>query len=378
MRIAVRGETLLERLALRTGFAPLPAFQSLAGMGLSGVLVATARLGLVAELHRRSATAEELAVRLSLRAETVRLLLDALGALGLVRRRRDGRLTPTRRGRRWLLPDSPTSVARFVAGHQDHWHWWSGLADVARGGDVADHHSAAEDAPYWRDYITGQYELARFSAPELVAALRVPPHPRRVLDVGGGHGLFAAQLCRRHPGARATVVDLPGSVAAGRDIAAGAGYGHLVDHRAGDVRTADLGEGYDVALCLNLIHHLGPDEVPPVLRRLRAALRAGGTLAVLDLFREEEPRLPGRAFGNGSGTRLGPHAEGARTPGLRPRRPGASASCLGLLFHLSSGAGLYSPAQLAGWLTAAGFSAPHGTPLRRIPAQTLYQATALE
>ncbi|MGI5350583.1 SAM-dependent methyltransferase [Streptomyces sp. CA-250714] len=347
MRIAVHGETWQERLALRCRIAPMPAFESMGGMALSGVLVASARLGLVEQLARRPADAGELATALSLRPETVRLLLESLHALGYVRLRR-GRYRPTRRARRWLLPGSPSSVSHFVASHQDYWAWWSSLSDTARGGAPADHHTRPAADPYWREYITGQYELARFSAPELVRALDVPKGARWVLDVGGGHGWFAAELCRRHPPLRATVVDLPGSVAVGRDIIAGAGYGHLVQHRAQDVRTADLGSGYDMALCLNLVHHLREHEAAALFRRLHAALRPGGTLAVLDLLASP----------------------------ARRRRPTATASCLGLLFHLSSGAAVYTDEQLLAWLTAAGFTTPRRTRLRRIPGQWLYQVTA--
>lgn len=353
MRIVVRGETVLERLALRTRRAPRPAFEAAAGMALSGVLVAAARLGLLEQLARRPCTARELADALELRRETTRLLLDALCALGYVRVRH-GRFVPTRQARRWLLPESAVSVRHFVAGHRDYWGWWSRLPDVAQGGPSAGHHDAPPDDPYWRDYITGQYELARLSAPELAAALHVPRGARRVLDIGGGHGWFAAELCRRHPGMRATVLDLPGSVAVGRDLLQQSGYGHLVEHKVADVREADLGRGYDVALCLNLIHHLRAGEIADLFRRTHAALRPDGTLAVLDLF------------------------SGAPSPyARRLHRPGAAASCLGLLFHLSSGAEVYSPAQLAGWLEAAGFSRARRTRLRRIPAQTLYQARAL-
>jgi SAM-dependent methyltransferase len=241
-----------------------------------------------------------------------------------------------------------------VAGQQEHFRWWASLTDVARGAaPAADHHDAAVDDPYWRGSITGQYELARFSAPEVAGALRVPSGARRVLDVGGGHGWFAAELCRRHPGLRGIVLDLPGSAAVGRELIAEAGLSDVVAHRVGDARTADLGEGYDVALCLNLLHHFPPDEATVLLGRLHGALRPGGTLAVLDLFADPP---------------------GGHGPRLR-RHPGMASSCLGLLFHLSSGASVYSTAEVTSWLTAAGFPPPTARQMRRIPAQTLLQTT---
>src|SRR5215469_2463522 len=134
-----------------------------------------------------------------------------------------GRYRLSRSGRRWLHPDSGLSVARFVAGTADYWSWWSGLDEVTRGAPVAGHHDAPPGDPYWRRYIGGQSELARLSAAEVARTLRLPGHPGSVLDIGGGHGWYSAQLCRRYRHLTATVLDLPGSAAIGREIIAAAG-----------------------------------------------------------------------------------------------------------------------------------------------------------
>jgi hypothetical protein len=62
-----------------------------------------------------------------------------------------------------------------------------------------------------------------------------------------------------------------------------------------------------------------------------------------------------------------------RSNGKRER---ASAAALGLFFHLTSGADLQSPSELAGYLQEAGFSAPKRARIRRIPDQDLLQAKA--
>lgn len=345
MRIAVRGDTLLERLAVRARLAPVPAIESLAGMALSGVLITGARLGVLERLATRPSTAAQLAADLGLEPATCHLLVDVLFSLGYLTCR-DGTYTVTRRTRRWLLPSSTNTVHRFIASHRDYWRWWAALPEVAEGRRSFDHHATAPNDPYWQDYIAGQYELARFQAPEVARAVRLPPRARRLLDIGGGHGWYAAELCRRHPGLRATVLDLPGSAAVGRQIIAEAGLTDRVQHREGDVRDAPLGSDYDVVLCLNLIHHLGPEHIVPLFSRVQRALRPGGTVVVLDLFADTDRR----------------------------RRPDPAASCLALLFHLSSGATLYTGDQVRNWLTAAGFAPARGRRLRRVPTQALYQA----
>ena len=345
MRIAARPETPAEGLALALNLVPMPVFQALYAPAIGRVLQVAARTGLLARLAAGPAGAAELAAELGLRPEGTRHLLECLGALGHAEER-GGAWRLTRRARGWLDPERPRSVLGYVEHAHDYWDWWGGLEDLVREGRSVEIHDAAPEDPSWRRYGRGQFELARLSAPEVARALRLPERPTALLDAGGGHGWFAAELCRRHPTLRATVIDLPPAAAVGRDIIREAGLSDRVVHRDGDVLGDPLGGPYDVALVFNLVHHLRPDEARALLRRVRAALRPGGTLAVLDLF--------------------------ARARG---ERPDASAF-LGLFFHLTSGAATYSVEELSSWLTEAGFGPPRRVALRRLPAQTLLETRA--
>lgn len=320
---------------------PTAAAEAWGGMALSGVLVAAVRTGMIAALTERPSTAAELAAGLGLDPVPVRMLLDCLRSAGHVTRRGE-RYRLSRRSRRWLDPESPLSVARFVAGTADYWDWWAGLDEVTRHGRPVGHHRAAPDDPYWRRYINGQLDLARLSAAEVARKLKLPARARSLLDIGGGHGWYSAELCRRHPGLTATVLDLPGSAAAGREIIAAAGLSGRVRHRDGDATQDDLGSGYDAVLCFNLVHHLTEDQIIGLFARIYAALAPGGVFAVMDGFAE-----PGR------------------------RAPNA-ACVLSLFVYLSSGSGVYAPSQLRAWLRAAGFGSPRKIRVLRIPGQALY------
>lgn len=347
MRLSLRGASPAEWLALRGGVVPEAAAQAWGGIALSGVLVAAVRTGLAERLARAPATAGEAAADLGLDEAATELLLECLrSSAGHVVRRGD-RYRLSRRSRPWLDPRSPRSLAGFVSATGDYWDWWSGLETTVRDGRPVGHHDAPADDPYWRRYITGQFELARLSADEVARKLRLPPGTRSLLDIGGGHGWYAARLCRRHPGLTATVLDLPGSAAIGREIIAGAGMSDRVRFRDGDATRDDLGGGYDVVTCFNLVHHLTADQVTDLFARARAALRPGGLLAVLDGF-----------------------ADGRR------RRQPAQADVLSLFVYLSSGSRVRTQAELGEWLRGAGFGPPRRTRVLRIPGQALYVSRA--
>jgi hypothetical protein len=257
MRLSLNGGNPAERLALRSGLVPEAAAEAWGGMALSGVLIAAVRTGLTERLAGPPATVAELAADLSLDPLPTQLLLDCLRSAGHVTGR-GGRYQLSRSGRRWLDPAARLSVGQFVSATGDYWTWLAGLDEVTRGQPTAGHHDAPPGDPYWRRYITGQLELARLSAPEVARRLRVPAAARAVLDIGGGHGWYSAELCRRYPGLTATVLDLPGSAAIGREIIAEAGLSDRVRYQDGDAAVADLGTGHDLVLCFNLVHHLRP------------------------------------------------------------------------------------------------------------------------
>jgi cyclopropane fatty-acyl-phospholipid synthase-like methyltransferase len=243
-----------------------------------------------------------------------------------------------------LDPHADLSVANFIAATGDYFSWWQGLDEVTRTGKPLALHDLPHDDPYWRRYILGQLDLATLSASEVSAKIRLPSNARRLLDVGGGHGWYSAALCRRHPGLTATVLDLPGSTAIGREVIEASGLSEQVRHLDGDALSADLGEGYDAVLCFNLVHHLGPEQIPKLFARLYEALSPRGTLAVLDAFAEPE------------------------------RRGSAAADYLGLFMYLSSGSQVYTKTQLDDWLREAGFTKPRRVRVLRIPGLALYQA----
>jgi 2-polyprenyl-3-methyl-5-hydroxy-6-metoxy-1,4-benzoquinol methylase len=343
VRPDLRPENPTEWIALRFNLAPRPVGETLFGMPMARSVMAGVRLGVFERLAKGSADADGLARELELAPAGTRLLLDSLYALGHVDR--DGsRYELSKSARRWLDPESETYVGTFIQDCFEYWGWWAQLEDVVRTGQGLELHGRSPDDPGWQTYIRGQFELARLSAPEVAKALRLPDEPTALLDVAGAHGWFSAQLCRRYPGLKATVVDLPGSAAVGRQIVAEHGMTDRVEHREGDALEVDLGGPYDGALCFNLIHHLSPEQNVTLFRRIHDALKPGGTFAVLDLFTPKE---------------------GAQAD---------ASAFLGLFFYLTSSAATYSAEELAAWLGEAGFEKPRRVKIRRIPNQTLFEA----
>lgn len=106
----------------------------------------------------------------------------------------------------------------------------------------------------------------------------------RVLDVAAGHGLFGIVLAQRNPTAHVTALDWPKVLDVARRNAMRMGVGERYATIAGDAFNVELDGPYDLILLTNLLHHFSAEQCVTLLKRLRAALRAGGRLVTLEFI----------------------------------------------------------------------------------------------
>jgi SAM-dependent methyltransferase len=195
------------------------------------------------------------------------------------------------------------------------------------GGD-ADVRPTSVDADAWLRYQRGLRAVAAVSADEVARRTPVPRGARRLIDLGGGHGLFAAALLRRHPGLSATVLDLAPAVEAARAAGVPADLRGRLEHRVADALNDPLGAGdVDVVFASQLNHHFGEADNRALAARVATALRSGGAYVIQDLARPADPREARRA-------RLG--------------------ALLDLYFGATSDGGTYPIAAMRAWQSAAG------------------------
>jgi hypothetical protein len=340
----VKYDGIAERIGSVMNLVPVPIGMSMFGMPVARSLQVAQRTGMLAELAQAPATAAELASKLSLREQGTSLLLDVLVVDEILELGSDGRYSMTSRAAKWLNPNSETYVGDFLNDTFHYWEWWQGLEELVRDGRSIELHDRGPDDPYWRSYITGQYQLARLSSAQVAKAVALAANARSLLDVAGAHGEYSMALCRRHPELSAVIVDLPGSARIGREIVASKGLSERVRHMEGDMFEADYGGPHDGALAFNIIHHLSPEQATALFTRIAHSLRPGAPLCVLDLY--------------------------DRPAGQRPD----SGSFLGLFFHLTSGADTYTREEVSSWLAASGFGPARVKTLPQLPGLAILRA----
>ncbi len=107
---------------------------------------------------------------------------------------------------------------------------------------------------------------------------------RRLLDVGGGTGIYAIAWLQRHPGLTAIVWDRPEVLKVAREMAEAFGVVDRLELIPGDMFLDPVPTGADVVLLSNILHDWDVPACRELVARCASGLPTGGRLLVHDVF----------------------------------------------------------------------------------------------
>lgn len=259
-------------------------------------LLTALELGLFAPLADAQRSAAELAALIDADPEALTFLLDALAGIGLLEKRDDGDYALGDFARRHLVPGRPEFVGSLAHARARDWTSWGRLTERIRAGRAYGARDGTDAAPRDDTAARGQMQEAIALAPALLDKLEDVGidcgHHRRLLDVGGGHGVFAAGFCVRWPKLRATIFDLAAPLEVARETIRALGVEAQVTLLPGDYREAPLPTGHDLALLSYTLHGLGPRAARRLLAAIHEALEPGGRVIVQEVLLEEDRTRP--------------------------------------------------------------------------------------
>ena len=285
------------------------------GFRASRVILTANNLGVFENIGAGS-TAARLATSLRTDGRATEVLLDALTAIGLLRKAgRTYRLAPT--AKRFLHPDSAWYQGDMLRHADTLWTTWSGLDAVVRTGKPNRAGSRRHDV-----FIRAMHNNAVLRAAAVIGSLDLRG-VRTALDLGGGPGTYSIELAKR--GIEVTLFDLPNTIEVAQETMRRSGTTGIA-FRGGDFHFDDLGSGYDLILVSQVLHSLSVREAQALLTRVRQALAPRGRAAIHEFLLDED--------------RAGP-------------APGALFS-VNMLVNTAEGRS-YTPREMRAWLKEAGF-----------------------
>lgn len=259
------------------------------------ILAAAAEHGVFDAIGPRGATAEEVRGKLRLDARASEILLNALAALEVLRKK-GNRYINAPIARRHLRGDSPHSILASLRHTNMLYKTWSRLDEILRTGRAAGLSAwEAEDAARQTAIFTRSMYNNGFEAAAALPEMADLGGRRTLIDIGGGPGHFAYNLCLRHPGLEATVYDLPVTIRETRKYLRMYGMGKRMRAVAGDYNREELPRGYDAALVSHIIHSMGERENRRLLKKVFRCLNPGGMLLLRDFLLYEDKTSPPNA-----------------------------------------------------------------------------------
>jgi predicted O-methyltransferase YrrM len=259
------------------------------GYRVSQGIYVVARLGIADLLKDGPLSSDALAEATGMCGPALYRLLRFLTGAGLFREVAPGHfaLTPLGAG---LRTDVPESLAHTVLMLLDDAHWsaWGQLRYSVQTGKTAFGH--VHEMEFF-DYI-GQhpasvavFHRAMTSSTARSGAAITQAYDfagiRRLVDVGGGHGLFLATILQAHPAMRGVLFDRPEVIQGATTTLEAAGVADRCEIVGGDF-FATVPPGGDAYLLRQIIHDWDDAQAAAILTHCRRAMRASGRLLVIE------------------------------------------------------------------------------------------------
>ncbi|MCB9881234.1 MAG: methyltransferase domain-containing protein [Planctomycetes bacterium] len=250
-------------------------------------------LGIFDRLEHEPRSAHELATAVGSDPRATEILLDALTALALLRKR-DGLYDLHEGARLYLLSRSPWSYVDAIRFGASSFRAWSDLEDVVRRGRPEHTANMFQDDPRATERFLRAMHSIVTSRGDVACLLDAFDWTsvRRVLDVGSGPATFPIGLARAHAHLELTAFDLPGSTQVARTFVREAELEDRIRLVEGDFHRDELPAPFDVILLSNVVHSETEATNAALFENVARALAPGGTCIVKDHVLEEDRTAP--------------------------------------------------------------------------------------
>jgi len=255
---------------------------------ITGVITTAIRLKVFSVLSDRELTAEEISKECETITNYQKTLLDACVSLGLLELEND------------KYKNSHFSLVYFVEGQRfyvgdflklvnDESLQWFQLPDIIRGNEKTN-----KELPYirsdYKTFITAMNCLGILGEAEALKDIVDLSDCNRMVDAGGGSGLYSIALCQKYPELHSTILDVKDTLAVTKEMIADRQEKRRIELREGDFLKDSLGDNVDVVLLSDVIYEESRARI--VLRNAWDSLIQNGVLIIRGYYADPEKSRP--------------------------------------------------------------------------------------
>lgn len=276
--------------------SPEKIFQTLTAFQHSAALKSAIELDIFTAIADGRNSVDEIASACGSADRGVRILCDTMTVLGfLVKENGQYRLSEI--SEIFLNRHSPAfwgDAADFLMSEKQM-EGFRNLTDaVRRGGSVVSEEGSLDpDSPMWVKFARGMMPMMVPPAQMMSENLGFDLERKlKVLDIAAGHGIFGIKIAERYPQAEIYAVDWTNVLDVASENAARFGVAdrhHRIDGSAFDV---EYGDGYDVVLLTNFLHHFDSKTCESLLSKIHDCLNDDGKVLTLEFVPNDDRVSP--------------------------------------------------------------------------------------
>ena len=247
-------------------------------------------------LENGAKTSQEIAKQTGASPRALRILMNALVGLDLLKKDRQEKYSLTPESAAFLVSTKLGTHAGFFGTiAPEIISRWLRLSEIVREGRPV---VAVNQEPEGTEFFTQLVE--RIIPMSYPAAQKLGDHLKlakaknelHVLDLAAGSGVWGIALAQKSPRVRVTAVDWAGMIPTTRRITQKFGVGDRFNYVEGDILEANFGSGYDMATLGHILHSEGEQRSRELLKKTFRALKSGGTIAIAEWLVNDDRTKP--------------------------------------------------------------------------------------
>lgn len=276
--------------------SPERIFQIMSAFQHSAAIKAAIELEIFTKIAEGNKTAQTIAQACNSSERGIRILCDTMTVLGFLAKE-NGEYNLNDTSAAFLNRHSPAYLgdAIYFMMSPAQMRGFETLTDAVRkGGSTVSEEGALDPAsPMWVKFAKGMMPMMFPSAEQMAEKLGFETDRKlKVLDLAAGHGIFGIKIAQKYPNAEIYAVDWANVLQVATENAEKFGVAdrhHLI---AGSAFEVEYGEGYDVVLLTNFLHHFDAKTCEVLLKKIHPSLADEGKVLTLEFVPNDDRISP--------------------------------------------------------------------------------------